>query len=198
MTKITPLSTASSAREKLLNAAHTLFYNYGIHESGIDKIVARAGVARKSLYNNFPSKESLILAYLALRHAAWLDLFAKREQQAASIEDRILAIFDAYADHAELDYEAGFRGCGLLNAAAEFPAGSKGRILVAQQKEEVENLLLNNLQQLMPDKPERAISLARHCAFLLEGSITRAGLVGQSCYIYQARQMAKQLVNCNE
>ena len=35
----------------------------------------------------------------------------------------MLAVFDAYADHANLAYEHGFRGCGLLNAAAELPAG---------------------------------------------------------------------------
>jgi len=36
----------------------------------------------------------------------------------------VLAVFDAYIDYAELGYEHGFRGCGLLNAAVELPVGS--------------------------------------------------------------------------
>lgn len=39
----------------------------------------------------------------------------------------MLAVLDAYADHAAAAYEQGFRGCSLLNAAAELPAGDKGR-----------------------------------------------------------------------
>lgn len=38
----------------------------------------------------------------------------------------MMAVFSAYKDHAEYAYENGFRGCGLLNAAAEFPAGAPG------------------------------------------------------------------------
>lgn len=45
MTEVT-LDT-KTAYDRLLNAARTLFYSDGIHGTGIDAIVKRAGVAKK-------------------------------------------------------------------------------------------------------------------------------------------------------
>lgn len=57
-----------SARERLLEAAAKRFYDDGVNGTGIDTITAEAGVAKKSLYNNFSSKSELISAYIAARH----------------------------------------------------------------------------------------------------------------------------------
>src|SRR5574343_377261 len=65
--------------------------------------------------------------------------------------DGILAIFDAYHDHAEFAYEKGFRGCGLLNAAAEFPAHSPERLAVKKHKDEIENIVAGYLMQQFED-----------------------------------------------
>lgn len=182
-----------SAHDKLLNAARVLFYNYGITATGIDAIVKRAGVAKKSLYNNFSSKDELIAAYLTVRHQEWLDLYQKRAALIKNPREGVMAVFDAYADHAGVAYEAGFRGCGLLNAAAELPAGAPGRQAIRQHKEEIEAILKSHLCQLVPD-PQRCHLLARHLAFLLEGSASRAGLEGNSACVLQAGTMAKALV----
>ena len=110
-------------RERLLAAAAVLFYEQGIAATGIDSITKRAGVAKQSLYNHFASKAELVAAYLQVRHQEWLDLYAKRLQAAATPQAGVLAVFAAYQDHAERAYEHGFRGCGLLNAAADLPEG---------------------------------------------------------------------------
>lgn len=57
-----------SAKEKILDAAATLFYNDGIANTGINAITDRAGVAKMSLYNNFPTKSDLIATYIQARH----------------------------------------------------------------------------------------------------------------------------------
>ena len=183
-----------SARDKLLNAAHILFYSEGIHETGIDAIVKRAGVAKKSLYNNFKSKDDLILAYLQVQHEEWLSFYRVREKQATTPKECIIAVFAAYIDHAEFAYEKGFRGCGLLNAAAEFPANAPERKMVCKQKEEVEKILISHLERIIPNNSEQIVSTARHISFLLEGSITRAGLEGNSIFLFQAQLMTKQLL----
>ena len=152
---------SQSARDRLLGAAAILFYNDGIGATGIDAIVRRAGVAKKSLYNNFSSKADLVTRYIEARHAEWLGLYHARLQTAATPCDRVLAVFDAYHDHAEHDYENGFRGCGLLNAAAELTAGDPGREAVRRHKEEVEALLAAPLSELLPDDPGRSKRLAR-------------------------------------
>ena len=181
-----------TARERLLDAAARLFYADGIAATGINAITAEAGVARMSLYNNFASKEELMLAYIEARHQEWLLLYRARAGESTDARAGVVAVFDAYIDHAELGYEHGFRGCGLLNAAAELPVGSPGRDAVRRHKEQVESILLEHLQVLTTR--ERAAELAEHCALLLEGGMVRAGLEQQAARLEQAKRMAVGLM----
>jgi AcrR family transcriptional regulator len=148
-------------RQQLLDAAARRFYADGPAATGIDTITAEAGVAKMSLYNNFRSKADLVRAYLEARHEEWLALYRRRPERARDPRDGVMAVFDAYADHAALAYEHGFRGCGLLNAAAELPAGDPGRAVVRAHKEEVEELLAGHLAGLLPG-PGPGVRAWRH------------------------------------
>ncbi|HGH3634682.1 TPA: TetR/AcrR family transcriptional regulator [Acinetobacter baumannii] len=183
-----------TARQKILDAAATLFYNDGITATGINTVTAKADVAKMSLYNNFSSKGELVDAYIAARHQEWLDLYQKRLEKTKTAKEAILAVFDAYQDHAEFAYEKGFRGCGLLNAAAEFPANSSGRNAVRQHKEEVEAIVAEHLNRLLKDS-QRVSYIASQLSFLLEGSMARAGLEGSSRQLQLARQMAEDILD---
>ncbi|MDH2542193.1 TetR/AcrR family transcriptional regulator [Acinetobacter baumannii] len=183
-----------TARQKILDAAATLFYNDGITATGINTVTAKADVAKMSLYNNFSSKGELVDAYIAARHQEWLDLYQKRLEKTKTAKEAILAVFDAYQDHAEFAYEKGFRGCGLLNAAAEFPANSSGRNAVRQHKEQVEAIVAEHLNHLLKDS-QRVSYIASQLSFLLEGSMARAGLEGSSRQLQLARQMAEDILN---
>lgn len=180
------IAESGSARDRLLAAAGRLFYANGIAATGIDAITTEAGVAKMSLYNNFESKDALVLAYLEARHEEWLELY--RARRGDTPEQCVLAVFDAYADHAGAAYEHGFRGCGLLNAAAELPAGSPARDAVRRHKEEVEAILRDNLEQL-----DRA-HLTDQLVYLLEGAMARAGLEGDPARMGQARAIAVELL----
>lgn len=183
-----------TARQKILDAAATLFYNDGITATGINTVTAKADVAKMSLYNNFSSKGELVDAYIAARHQEWLDLYQKRLEKTKTAKEAILAVFDAYQDHAEFAYEKGFRGCELLNAAAEFPANSSGRNAVRQHKEQVEAIVAEHLNRLLKDS-QRVSYIAAQLSFLLEGSMARAGLEGSSRQLQLARQMAEDILD---
>ncbi|MGW1810126.1 TetR/AcrR family transcriptional regulator [Streptomyces sp. NPDC002078] len=183
------------ARERLLAAAARRFYADGVAATGIDTITAEAGVAKMSLYNNFSSKADLVMAYLDARHEEWLGLYRARLAQAEGPRDAVLAVFDAYADHAAFAYEHGFRGCGLLNAAAELPAGDAGRAVVRAHKEEVERLIAGHLEELLPGRSDEAQAVAEHLAFLLEGAMARAGLEGDDGRLQHARSIAAALLD---
>lgn len=185
--------TKLSARQKLLNAAAQLFYNHGISATGVDTIIAQAGVAKMSLYNNFASKSDLVAAYIQQRHQQWLMLYQKRCANCDTPQARILAIFDAYQDHANCEYERGFRGCGLLNAAAEMPAKSPERDVVKQHKQEVAELITTHLNECIIDQQDKVV-LTNHLCFLLEGAISLAGLEGNDTKVTQSRQIAEQLI----
>jgi TetR/AcrR family transcriptional repressor of nem operon len=51
-------------REKILNAANDLFYQYGYTATGLDRIIAEAGVAKGNFFHHFKSKEELAVAVL--------------------------------------------------------------------------------------------------------------------------------------
>ncbi|ENX23189.1 hypothetical protein F892_02436 [Acinetobacter vivianii] len=185
--------SSKSAKQKILDAASTLFYNDGISNTGINTITEKANVAKMSLYNNFATKSDLITCYIEARHQEWLDLYEKRKVQIETPLDGILAVFDAYQDHAEFAYEKGFRGCGLLNAAAEFPAHSPERLAVKNHKDEIEAILVGHLSQLTSNL-ERAKELALLLSFILEGSIARAGLESSSDKVFAAKHMVQRLL----
>ncbi len=182
-----------SARERLLAAAGSLFYSRGIGATGIDAITAEAGVAKMSLYNNFSSKAELVQTYIDARHAEWMDLYRKRLEQAATPQERVLAVFDAYADHADFFCGrgfSGFRGCGMLNAAAELPAADAGRVAVKRHKDEVALLVQTHLLECEGMTGEKAAALTEHLSFLLEGAMALAGLDGNSGKLCRAKKIA--------
>jgi AcrR family transcriptional regulator len=107
-----------SPRERLLSAANKLFYEEGIHTVGIDRIIAKAGVAKASLYSTFGSKDGLVKEYLeqrfALRRERLEAALAKHERA----RDKLLAVFEL------LDLsivENHYRGCAFMRASAEGP-----------------------------------------------------------------------------
>jgi AcrR family transcriptional regulator len=50
----------SPARQRLLDAATSLFYAEGIHAVGVDRIIDEAGVTRATMYKQFEGKEGLV------------------------------------------------------------------------------------------------------------------------------------------
>ena len=51
-----------SKREGLITTAVDLFAKQGFHANGIDTILEQSGVAKRTLYMHFRSKEELIIA----------------------------------------------------------------------------------------------------------------------------------------
>lgn len=180
------------AKEKLLRAADRRFYADGIAATGVDAVVREAGVAKMTLYNNFASKDKLVAAYLDQRHAEWLDLLARRVNAAGSARERVLAVFDAYLDHAGFDYASGYRGCGLLNGAGELPSGHPGRLAVRAHKAQVENFLASACRAAGADRPDE---LGEHLYLLVEGAVVSAGLEGNPDRLLRARQLAASLID---
>ncbi|OZC87785.1 TetR/AcrR family transcriptional regulator [Rhodococcus sp. 05-340-1] len=181
-----------SARTRILSAAAELFYADGIAATGIDTITAAAGVAKMSLYNNFESKNDLVEVYLGERHEEWLRLHARRRAEATTSDDRVLAVFDAYLDHARMAYPHGFRGCGLLNAAAELPADAPGRVAVRTHKEQVESIIIEELSCAHPVSTARTVG--EQLSFILEGAMSRAGLEGKPDRVLAARAIAENIL----
>jgi AcrR family transcriptional regulator len=82
-----------SPRERLIEAGLQLFYGEGFHATGIDAVIAETGVAKKTLYKHFKSKEDLILAVMRRRDELYRNWFMREvEKRSTHPEKRLLAL----------------------------------------------------------------------------------------------------------
>ncbi|MEA2398841.1 MAG: hypothetical protein QOK25_2397 [Thermoleophilaceae bacterium] len=108
----------SDARERILRTSYNLFCRGGIHGTGIDRIVADAGVAKATLYRHFASKDDLVRAVLEVRENLWTHGWLEYEAQRRGTTPvaRLLAVFEALDDWFRRD---GYEGCLFINSLLE-------------------------------------------------------------------------------
>ncbi|MDB5998796.1 MAG: TetR family transcriptional regulator [Rhizobacter sp.] len=104
-------------RERILSTAHDLFYQEGIRATGIDRVIAESGVSKVTFYRYFPSKNELILAFLAHRHERWMAWFTDALQRHGA--DRGKGIDALVPALAEWLAAPTFRGCAFINSVGE-------------------------------------------------------------------------------
>jgi AcrR family transcriptional regulator len=104
--------------ERISRAAYELFSARGVREVGVDTVVAHAGTAKMTLYRNFPSKDDLILDFLARRERLWTEQWLEHESRhrAREPQDQLLAIFDLFG---EWFSRPDFEGCVFLTTMME-------------------------------------------------------------------------------
>jgi AcrR family transcriptional regulator len=106
------------ARERIDHAAYELFSRHGVRAVGVDAVVARSGVAKKTLYFHYPSKEKLALAFLQRREELWTRAWLQEgvNRRARRPADRLLALFDIFNSwFHRSDYE----GCAFIRVLFE-------------------------------------------------------------------------------
>lgn len=104
-------------REKIVIAAHDLFYSTGLKATGVDKIIKQAKVTKVTFYRYFPGKSLLIIAYLHYRHEIWINWF--RLSLSSKLDDNKI-LPDALSETLDEWFHCSFfRGCAFINATAE-------------------------------------------------------------------------------
>src|SRR3954453_6667 len=115
----------SPARERIVATANRLFYDEGIQQVGIQRIVREAAVTRVSLHPPFPSKDDLVAAYLELR--TQYDQDQVSSIITANIDDPRRALTELATALTRDDFASLKRGCPFINASAEFAVGDPAR-----------------------------------------------------------------------
>lgn len=173
---------------RILDAAERLFYQRGIQAVGIDAVVTEAGVATKTLYSCFGSKDGLVNAYLRRRDRRWMDWLGQAVAAAAPGPDRVSAVFDAlgrwFADPA-------FNGCAFINVAGELAASPTARAVARDHKEALRALLREVAGGCRVGDPG---NLADWLMLLVEGAIVTAHVDGDSQAALRARAAAAALL----
>jgi AcrR family transcriptional regulator len=114
----TGMSTRKNAHDALLGATGELTYARGITATGVDAIAARAGVTKRTLYQHFGSKDTLVaeaLSSRSRRSLPALEANARRRSEETG-EPVILALFDVIENALRTSSKA---GCAFINASLE-------------------------------------------------------------------------------
>jgi AcrR family transcriptional regulator len=157
-----------SARERLLAASDELFYRNGVHSTGIDAVIEKAGVAKGSLYYIFGGKDELVAAYLRGRLDTWQERVNAAQAGIDDPEEKILAVFDAIADEVS---RPEFRGCPFVNAAAEAPAGKAQELAIKEYRRWVRESFLALAAETGVTEPA---ALADALILLYDGALATA------------------------
>ena len=185
-----PPTTTPKAADRILTTATELFYREGSRAVGVDEIVARAGATKPSLYRAFGSKDQLIAAYLETQAVKlWSDFENALASHPGDPRAQILAWFDALGDRAR---SSDYRGCGLSNAAVEYPDPKHpGRLVVVSHKEQMRKRLRELTRSLDARKPKK---LADSLMLLMEGAFVTRQLFDGAGPAVAARSAAKALI----
>lgn len=179
--------TAGEGRRKLIDTACRLFTLRGVAHVGINEVTGEAGVARMTLYNNFPSKEALTEAvYREMAEAALLRLAAVIAAETTE-EKRISAVFSHFGRNAG---KPSYRGCSFIHASlqAADPAGALQAIVTAYKK-----TLRQRIFAMLDGKRRNRALLADQITLLLDGAVTEAYIKGVEDPLAAARQAALTL-----
>lgn len=181
-------SSSTSGRERLLATARALFLERGAANVGINEVTDTAGVARMTLYNNFPSKAALTDAvYETMASEVLAELAAM--PRARTEQARVLALFDFFARRRS---EPHFRGCRFVHASHQAPgAESSVRAIARTYKRALRTHILGLLDTARPGRSD----LADQLLLLLDGAVTEAYLEGVAAPAKAAQRAAVTLLH---
>lgn len=184
------LKPVGSVRERLLQAAGELFYQEGVHTVGIDRILEHADVAKASLYSTFGSKDELMRSYLEERFN-WLKARVdKRIEQFKAPNERILAVFDEFADRVASEP---YLGCPFSRACAEeTPTHHAAREVTSMFRAWRQQLFTELAQEL---GASNASEMAKQLAMIYDGIATAVWMDRDPSAALSARKVVEHLLS---
>lgn len=110
------------SKERILNVASRLFKKLGYSATGIDQIMAEAGLTAGGFYAHFKSKTDLLEQAIehSLKHSRQL---LTRDTEHLSGDEKVKTIMDRYVSFAHRDLPE--KGCMLPALASEIYRGTK-------------------------------------------------------------------------
>lgn len=169
---MTAATVQTPARERILESAYELFSRRGIRGVGIEEVIARADVAKATLYRHFPSKSELALAFLQRREQLWTHEWVEKEARlrGGEADEALLVIFDLFDEWFRRD---DFEGCSFVTILLETadlqnPIGAASALHLENIRGVIRKLAT---EAGLRDVEEFALSFH----ILMKGSIVQAG-----------------------
>ncbi|KPV45693.1 TetR/AcrR family transcriptional regulator [Alicyclobacillus ferrooxydans] len=181
---------ASEVRQRILDTASRLFYEEGIQNVGVDRIVSESSVAKMSLYKHFRSKDELIVEFLRCSHEQWKGWFVEAvENYNRSLNHRILACFHALNEWIHIN---DFRGCPFINSVVELANAEHPGAAVAYEHRTFIRSYFS--EQVSLQALQVSDELTEQLLILMDGAIIGA-MMGNKEAAKQAGRAAMRLLN---
>jgi AcrR family transcriptional regulator len=180
-------------KERIIATASDLFYNNGYNQTGINQIIAEAGVAKASMYQHFRSKEDIAVAYLKQRHINWMGSLIDFVSAADSNKEKLIMSFDFLKTWLD---EVNYRGCGFQNIICDLPQDQqKIKDQVVLHKNDLKELVYNLLKEDADYTNSEAEALGNELLVLMEGSIILSQIQNTNWPILAAKNAGIKLLS---
>jgi len=179
-----------SARDRILTTADDLFYREGIRVSGVDTIIEKSGIAKTTFYRHFPSKDSLIVAYLQEREKRYWQQI--EEVLSLHVHSPHLQLLDLFAYLRDFLRTPKNRGCPFINCTTEFPDPTHpGHQIALSHKRRVLAMLTDLCRRANAHNAE---NLAQQLMVIYDGILINALQLGEQSPLEEAMEAARILV----
>ncbi len=189
----------SKKRIHLVEVALEVFYQNGINATGINAVLEKAKISKRTLYSHFNSKDELILATVNLRHERFMQWLVSLTLNAESPKQAITQIFfgldDWFNDRATAI--GPFRGCYFINTLVESELLSEAIAIACRGHKEDVYQLLFNIVKPTSTTVQQAESLAEQILLLKEGAIVSALVRDKKDVIKHVSPLVAQLLVTN-
>jgi AcrR family transcriptional regulator len=165
------MAATLGVRDRILEAAYDLFSRHGLQAVGINSILERSGVAKRTLYRHFASKDELIVEFLRMREQRWTKDWLQREveRRAETPDEQLLAVFDVFHEWFQ---DETLEGCSFINVLLEVPdRTSPVRQASVDHLAEIRRFLERLATEAGVEQPD---DFARRWHILMKGSIVSA------------------------
>ncbi|WP_175952041.1 TetR/AcrR family transcriptional regulator [Burkholderia sp. BCC0405] len=181
----------NSKRQAIVDTATRLFTQHGYHAVGTDRIIEEAGVAKMTLFRNFPTKNDLISEVLTQRaHSALTSISSSVATRSTPIE----RLKEVFAWHDRWFKARDFSGCMFTSALSEFHSESGEIIRISTtQKIQLRLFIQSLLLDLVP--PAMIEPTARQIVMLLDGATLSAVVGDQEHAADDAWQATERLLS---
>jgi AcrR family transcriptional regulator len=174
-------------REQLLDAAEGEFYARGIQAVSMDDLREASGLALRRIYQIYPAKDEIVVAFLRRRHRVMMTRIAADVEQAAGAKEKVLALFD-YLE--KWFAEPDFRGCPWMNAYGELgPTSAAIAAEVHHHQREFQSLVTGLARKAGCSRADA------HAVYLLaEGAVAVAAVQHRIAPAVDARHAVRRLL----
>lgn len=183
-------------QQQLITTAFELFYRDGVHATGINSVLSASGIAKKTLYAYFKSKDELIAATIRYRDEMFSSWIKDRVSRVDKGKDAIYELFSALNDwfNNQVPEISAFHGCYFINVAAEYSDVTDSiHVLCADHKRSILELIRFHVTAC-DVKKEDIDNMTNYIGMLKEGAIIQASVLGDLNAAITAREMALRLL----